>query len=562
MNPDPDPGAGRRAPVLDLVDRLEASGALGSGGRLPALLRYLVLEELAGRGDRVKAYMVATEVLGRGRDFDPQTDAIVRVEMGRLRRALDLYFATGGRDEAMRIAIARGSMRPRITGSGDGEGQSGAGQSGESRLRSRPRGPIRLAIAIAVFGLSCLGLALVLTGRIGRTGERADHRALVIVLPAERGGEGGDALRAALQTEIATELGRPAWLAASLASRPADALPAGGARVFALRPILLASEDGLAVSVALTREPDKALIWTGRYRVASHPESPVSVARRIATQIAREIAYPTGPLGQAIIAETPSTRANEADPFLCLLHASRYWRDFEPKQFADARACLTRLTARDTSFAEGRAALAFLLIDEARAGIAPERRQELFADAASLVVAAPARDTISLSVQMTLAGCRGDIAGLRTFADRLEAAAPHDADMLADIANELGPVALDWERALAMENKALESNANPPPWYPLASSLKSGVDGDYEQALKRISLVPQRGYGRGLVATLAFAALAGAPKRLEAAQEALRASGRLSFAAATRIVEGSCWHPDVKAALHKGLETARADGAF
>lgn len=85
--------AGRTAA---LITRLERSGALGTGGRLAALLRYLVAEELAGRGDRLKAYAIATEILGRGPDFDPQQDSIVRVEIARLRKALDLYFATQG----------------------------------------------------------------------------------------------------------------------------------------------------------------------------------------------------------------------------------------------------------------------------------------------------------------------------------------------------------------------------------------------------------------------------------------------------------------------------------
>ncbi|MCX7326784.1 MAG: hypothetical protein NTW00_01220, partial [Hyphomicrobiales bacterium] len=40
--------------VLEALDAIIASGALGGGERLPALLRYLVMEELAGRGERIK----------------------------------------------------------------------------------------------------------------------------------------------------------------------------------------------------------------------------------------------------------------------------------------------------------------------------------------------------------------------------------------------------------------------------------------------------------------------------------------------------------------------------
>ena len=94
--------------------RLEASGRLGTGSRLATLLRYLIREELAGRGDRLRAYAIATEVFGRGTDFDPQQDSIVRVEIGRLRKVLDLYAATDGAGDPVRILIPRGTIRPKI----------------------------------------------------------------------------------------------------------------------------------------------------------------------------------------------------------------------------------------------------------------------------------------------------------------------------------------------------------------------------------------------------------------------------------------------------------------
>jgi TolB-like protein len=95
-----------------LIERIEANGALGSGDRLISLLKYLVSEELAGRGQRIKAFNIATEVFGRSDDFDPQSNSIVRVEVGRLRRALELYFATAGKDEPILIEIGKGGYRP------------------------------------------------------------------------------------------------------------------------------------------------------------------------------------------------------------------------------------------------------------------------------------------------------------------------------------------------------------------------------------------------------------------------------------------------------------------
>lgn len=60
---------------------------------LRRLLEYLVEQTLAGNGERLKAYQIAVEGLGRDDSFDPQSDSYPRVQVGRLRKMLDLYYA-------------------------------------------------------------------------------------------------------------------------------------------------------------------------------------------------------------------------------------------------------------------------------------------------------------------------------------------------------------------------------------------------------------------------------------------------------------------------------------
>jgi len=78
------------------------------------LIQYLVTEELEGRGHRLKAVSIATDVFGRSADFDPQTDSIIRVEMERIRQALDLYYATQGANDPVRIKFEKDSYRPKF----------------------------------------------------------------------------------------------------------------------------------------------------------------------------------------------------------------------------------------------------------------------------------------------------------------------------------------------------------------------------------------------------------------------------------------------------------------
>ena len=97
------------AEVRAHLDILLRSEALAISERNRRFLTYIVDETLAGRGDRIKAYNVALTAFDRTDDFDPQTDPIVRIEASRLRRALEHYYLTAGKTDAVRIAIPKGS---------------------------------------------------------------------------------------------------------------------------------------------------------------------------------------------------------------------------------------------------------------------------------------------------------------------------------------------------------------------------------------------------------------------------------------------------------------------
>jgi serine/threonine-protein kinase len=103
-----------REEVLRELERIVASRAFQGAGRSGALLRFLLERTIAGQADQLKEYTVGAEALGRGASFDPRTDAIVRVEISRLRTRLSHYYATEGAATPVRIAIPKGSYAPRF----------------------------------------------------------------------------------------------------------------------------------------------------------------------------------------------------------------------------------------------------------------------------------------------------------------------------------------------------------------------------------------------------------------------------------------------------------------
>jgi TolB-like protein/tetratricopeptide (TPR) repeat protein len=70
------------------------------------LLRYVVERSLAGSAPQ--EFEIAVEVLGRGAEYDPDVDATVRVEAGRLRNRLREYYDTAGEQDPIFIDVPKG----------------------------------------------------------------------------------------------------------------------------------------------------------------------------------------------------------------------------------------------------------------------------------------------------------------------------------------------------------------------------------------------------------------------------------------------------------------------
>jgi tetratricopeptide (TPR) repeat protein len=108
----PLPDASHSEVIQSQLERILGSAQFRDSLRLTQFLSFVVTTTLAGKTEFIKAYTIATQALRRDGDFDPQTNAIVRVEAGRLRRALARYYAQDGRDDTLIIDLPRGSYVP------------------------------------------------------------------------------------------------------------------------------------------------------------------------------------------------------------------------------------------------------------------------------------------------------------------------------------------------------------------------------------------------------------------------------------------------------------------
>src|ERR1700739_1718752 len=91
------------------IDRIMKSHSLRGSESLCRLLQYIAEQSLEHPEASLKEYQIAIDVYGRGTEFDPQSDSLVRVQAGRLRHKLAEYYANEGAKDPVVVSIPRGS---------------------------------------------------------------------------------------------------------------------------------------------------------------------------------------------------------------------------------------------------------------------------------------------------------------------------------------------------------------------------------------------------------------------------------------------------------------------
>ena len=75
-------------------------------------LEFVAEQTFLGNGEKLNEYLIGVEVYGRGPDFNPQLDPIVRVQAHDIRRALKNYYEEEGRNSSLRVELPTGHYVP------------------------------------------------------------------------------------------------------------------------------------------------------------------------------------------------------------------------------------------------------------------------------------------------------------------------------------------------------------------------------------------------------------------------------------------------------------------
>lgn len=150
------------------LQRVLQSKYFANSPKKKRFLEFVAEQTLLGNGDKLNEYLIGVEVYGRGTEFNPQTDTIVRVQAHDIRRALKDYYAGEGGSSPLRIEIPPGGYKPSFSKVGLDENFARRVEPlvGESRKRK-----LFLPAFVAILSAVCLVLSLLLVREVGRNNE-------------------------------------------------------------------------------------------------------------------------------------------------------------------------------------------------------------------------------------------------------------------------------------------------------------------------------------------------------------------------------------------------------
>ena len=98
--------------ALAEMESICRSAGFARSPRLQQFLRYVCELTLRGQAAQIKEYAIARDIFERGSDYSPHEDSVVRRQAHALRQKLQEYYASEGRQDAIRIDLPLGRYVP------------------------------------------------------------------------------------------------------------------------------------------------------------------------------------------------------------------------------------------------------------------------------------------------------------------------------------------------------------------------------------------------------------------------------------------------------------------
>ncbi len=447
-----------RAAVEASLATTIASEQFRNAPQLADFLTYIVSKTLDGEASSIKAYSIAVDALGRSPDFDPQSNALVRVAAGRLRQALSAFAsAPEAADLPVLISMEPGSYVPEFRNqralvrtddawlvSETLQATNGVGFTG--------REPRRLSWIgiIAVCALILAGLALWMS--VGprespsAVSAAMDQSGKPVLLPQDQ--RRRPRLKASL---VLPDPNYPDWYKVNemadamrlVAARFDDFEFLGTDQIDTIEGIDHEDADYHVIVTSyrrgekviffgrLERLPDKTIVWAAQ-RILGAPRN---LDERNTTEMIGRIFSPIASPYGLIHADLARRVQTETDLY-CVVLGYQYFHSKSDEKHLAARDCLETLVKNGSQLPAVHSMLTFLYLDEYREGRNPLERDPLRAAVASANQAVNFGPLSARAHQALFATEKvlGNVKEAREAAEEAIALNPFDADILGDYA--------------------------------------------------------------------------------------------------------------------------------
>ena len=532
------------------LERLLASPDFDVPDRLRKFLRYIVEETLAGRADRIKAYSVGTEVFERDASFDAQSDPVVRIEAGRLRRALDHYYLVAGLTDPVIIDVPKGAYVPHFTLRAVQDVDAGEAvdpphpaiplPEASVAPTSRPRQSLWIgfgaALATAVIGLAWWGTSLRTPQPPAQASATTPSGPTLIVMPFASLDEGPDTRIYAqgLTEEVLSQLARFKELSIlgreTSRSIPPDADVARIRRELGVRYVLEGSvrtaAHQLRVAGRLLDAETGAVLWSQAYDDDLRVRGFFAIQDDVAQKVATAIGQPYGIIFRADERRARAGAPEDLEAYACTLQFYGYRAALSPASHAAIRTCLERAVARYPSYATAWAMLSMLYLDEDRFGFnprpgsptAPQRSIE----AARLANRLDPENVRGLQALMAALFFTEQPVEALQVGERAVALNPNDTELLGEFGARVGQAG-DHRRGIALMEQALARNPGHSGYYNGTLAQLAYLERDYHRAellMRQVSLEKFPLYH--FVSAIIYAQLGMRPEAAEARERFLQ----------------------------------------
>ena len=341
------------------LQRILASETFVRFERQSRFLRFLVERTLQAQTDTLKEYVLGVEVFSRQPSFDPRTDPIVRVEASKLRRRLEQYYETEGRDHPVAIELPKRTYVPLF------RHRQPAALS-VLGIRTWPRSPniLKAGMAIMIVLLAAVGAYREATRNAGKAYPSLAEAPSIVVLPFADLSPNKDQeyLCDGLTEELIEALTKLDGL--RVISRTSSfhfkgkmedirKIGAEANVTMVLEGSVRRSENRLRVIAQLVDATDGHRLWSSTYD--REMKAVLAIPEEVASAIAATLQVELARLHKARLPTRYSQNPQATDLYLKGLHFARHWRESDLRKGIDY---LERAIREDPNHAAAYARLA------------------------------------------------------------------------------------------------------------------------------------------------------------------------------------------------------------